>query len=270
MATKNYGLVGLGGNVELSKGGARLKNVAGVIEARNNVDDAYAIVRGDHPTGLNDLVTLQYLKTKGDVIVTGQINGGAPPVAGTPARVFVCTTTGGSYTVKHLYLDDGAAWVDVGPAEGQSMAVTDALTGGAIEFLADHSYLWDSDGSNWNDIGPSTLTESKHLLQRTVDIAYTDTGVVNIGTAVSANGRVLGIWINVTQVFNGTTPTLIVGDAGDTDRFVATTEVDLKTIGLYKLDVSHLYSVLTQVYATVAPDSGTTGAANITLYFAEA
>jgi hypothetical protein len=270
MATKNYGLVGLGGNVELSKGGARIKNVAGVVEARNNADSAYAVVRGDHPIGLNDFVTLQYLKTKGDVVVIGQIHGGAPPAAGSAGRVYVCTTTGGGYTINHLYFDNGVSWEDVGPAEGQTMAVTDALTGGAVEFLADTTYIWNLDATVWVNIGPSTITESKHVLKRSADIAYTDTGVVNIGAAVSGNGRVSGVWINVTQIFNGLAPTLTVGDAGDADRFVATTEVDLKTVGLYKMDASHLFSISTQVYATVVPDSSTTGAANITLYYAEA
>jgi hypothetical protein len=130
--------------------------------------------------------------------------------------------------------------------------------------------MWDAEGGTWVDIGPSTITAAKQVLQRTVDIDYTDTGANNVGAAVSANGRVSGIWINVTQVFNGTTPTLTVGDAGDADRFVTTAEVDLKTVGLYKLDASHLYSVSTQVTATLVPDSSTTGAVNVTLHYAEA
>jgi hypothetical protein len=269
MASKNYGLGGVGSSVELGKGGARVKNSSGVVEARNNADNAYAKIRADHPTGMNDVVTLQYLKTKGDVVVTGQIDGGAPPAAGTPGRVYVCTTTGGGYTVNHLYFDNGASWDDVGPAEGQSMAVTDALSGGAVTFLADHAYLWDTDGTVWVDLGPSAGSASKHLVQRTVDIIHTS-GAVNVGAEVSANGRVLTISINVTQAFNGTAPTLTVGDAGDADRFATVDESNLKEAGLYRLDVSHLYSVLTQVTATVVPDGSSAGAANITLTYAEA
>lgn len=270
MATKNYGLVGVGSSVELGKGGARIKSTGGVVEARNTGDSAYAILRGAHPVDENDLVTLRYLKTKGDVAVTGQINGGAPPAAGTPGRVFICTTTGGTYTVNYLYYDDGSAWVEVVPSNGQSMVVTVDLTGGAVEFLGDNAYLWDLETTSWVNIGPAVSSHSKQLQQRTVDIAYTDSGALNVGAAVSANGRVLSVYINVTQVFNGTVPTLIVGDAGDTDRFVLTTEVDLKTVGVYKLDMAHLYSVSTQVIATIAPDGSTTGAANVTLVYAEA
>jgi len=270
MTTKNYGLNGIGGIVELGKGGPKLYNTSGVVEVKTNAGTLYAKLRADHPTGLNDVVTLQYLKTRGEVQVTGQINGGSPPAAGTAGRVFVCTTTGGTFTVKYLYLDDGAAWVEVIPSGGQSIGVTINLTGGAITFDGDHAYMWDDGGGNWIDIGPSSATGSKHILQRTVDIAYTDTGVINIGAAVSANGRVSGVWINVTQVFNGTAPTVTIGDAGSATRFALAAEIDLKTTGVYKLDASHLYSLSTQVFATLVPDSSTTGAANITLYYAEA
>jgi len=270
MTTKNYGLNGIGGTVELGKGGAKLRNTSGVLEARDNADTVFAKIRADHPTDLNDVVTLQYLKSRGEVQVTGQINGGSPPAAGTPGRVFVCTTTGGVYTINYLYIDDGAAWVEIIPAGGQSMGVTIDLTGGAVTFTGDHAYIWDDGGVVWVDIGPSSATGSKHVLQRTVDIAYTDSGAINVGAAVSANGRVSGIWVNVTQIFNGIAPTLTIGDAGSATRFALTAETDLKTVGVYKLDVSHLYSISTQVTATLVPDSSTTGAANITLYYAEA
>lgn len=275
MSSKHYGVTGVSDNVELGTGGAKVRSVTDgatkAVEARNNLDNAYVKIRADHPVDPNDVVTLQYLRTKGDVIVTGQINGGSPPAAGVVGRVFVCTTTGGSYTVTRLYYDNGASWTHVGPAEGQSMAVTDALSGGAIEFLADHAYLWDLDSTIWVDLGPSAgSSESKHVVQRSVDIAYTDSGAINVGAQISANGRVTSILISVTTVFNGTAPTLTVGDAGDASRLVAAADVNLKVVGIYTLDVSHKYASLTQVTTTVTPDSSTTGAANVTLLYAEA
>jgi hypothetical protein len=270
MATKNYGLTGIAGTVELGKGGPKIKNSSGAVEARNTGDTAYAILRAADPVGLDDVVNFRTLKTQSGSPVIGQIDGGAPPAAGTPGRFYICTTTGGTYTVNYLYLDNGVAWVEQIPTAGQTISVTVDLAGGAVEYLGDHAYMWDVEGGSWVDIGPSTITATKQVLQRTVDIAYTDSGAINVGAAVSANGRVSGIWINVTQVFNGTTPTLTVGDAVGADRYVTTAEVDLKTVGLYKLDASHLYSVSTQVTATLVPDSSTTGAANITLHYAEA
>jgi len=44
-----------------SSDGPLLKNVTGIIEARNAADSAYAIVRGATPVGANDLVTKNYV-----------------------------------------------------------------------------------------------------------------------------------------------------------------------------------------------------------------
>lgn len=269
MTSKNYGLDGIAGNVELGKGGPRIKNSSGAVEARNNVDGAYAVVRGDHPVGLNDLVTLQFLKTQSGVAVIGQINGGAPPAAGVEGRVFVCTTTGGGYTVNHLYLDNGVAWVDVGPSEGQSISITDALSGGSVEFLADSAYLWDADGSAWVFIGPSGTARARIVQGRSADLAFGTASPFNIAGTVPANARVLGVTVSVTQAFNGTAPTLIVGDAGDTDRFMPAAEIDLKTVGTYYAKVSHLYSVETQITGTYVADGSAAGAANILVEYYE-
>lgn len=67
--SKRYGLTGLNGTVELSKGGAKVKNSSGVIEARNSADDAYAIVRGATASGDNDLIT----KAQFDAAIGGQV-----------------------------------------------------------------------------------------------------------------------------------------------------------------------------------------------------
>ena len=269
MTSKNYGLNGIAGTVELGKGGPKVKDASGVIEARNNADGAYVKVRADHPVGLNDVVTLQYLKTKGDVVVTGQINGGAPPAAGTPGRVYVCTTTGGGYTVNELYLDNGATWESVGPDEGLSIAVTDALSGGAVEFMADHAYLWDDDGGAWVDIGPSGMVRTRIIQGRSFDLVFGTGAAFDVGATVPANGRVLRVTVSVTQAFNGSAPTLTIGDAGDADRHMTVAEIDLKTIGTYCANVSHLYSVETQMRGTYVADGSSAGAANILVEYYE-
>lgn len=56
----NWNLNGVGGNVELGKGGPRVKDNSGVLEARNNADDALAIVRGATPTASTDFTTKAY------------------------------------------------------------------------------------------------------------------------------------------------------------------------------------------------------------------
>ena len=60
---KNFGLVGIGDNVQLGKAGPRLKVNSNVVEARNASDSALAIVRGANAVAPSDLVTLAQLKT---------------------------------------------------------------------------------------------------------------------------------------------------------------------------------------------------------------
>jgi len=270
MAHKNYEQTGIGSVVELGKGGAKIKENSGTVEIKNNTDTAFVKLRAAHPVDLNDVVTLQYLKTKGDVVVTGQINGGSPPAAGVAGRVYVCTTTGGGYTIKKLYLDNGVTWEDVGPDEGISIAVTDALTGGALEFTADHAYLWDADASTWVDIGPSSIGISGTVQCRTVNLAFDSSGSINIGAALPANATALRVSINVTQAFNGTAPTVTVGDIGDTDRLMTAVGNNLKDATLFVAENSYLYSLSTQLTVTYVASASGSGAAQIIVHYLNA
>ena len=76
--TKNFGLTGVGSNVQLGKGGPRVKNNAGVVEVKNAADNAFAVFRVGDCVGLDDAVNKRYLETRANVIVTGQIDGNAP------------------------------------------------------------------------------------------------------------------------------------------------------------------------------------------------
>lgn len=250
MATKNYGQTGLAGTVELGKGGSKIKDSSGVVELRNNADSAYAIVRGDHPVGDNDLVTKRYLETRADVQVTGQINGGSPPAV-VPGAVYIVTTAGGTYALKELYYGGAAAWEAITVPEGLTVVITDALTGGTDEYEADTIYVWDEDGSTWVKVGPSADVTGVEKNER-VTIDYTDVGDNNVGSAVPTNGIVNKVLVNVTQAFNGTTPALKIGDVGDDDRLMAVAEVDLTTVGRYVVDCYHLYGSATQVLANLA------------------
>lgn len=61
---KNFGLVGIGDNVQLGKAGPRLKVNTDVVEARNASDSALAIIRGANAVSSSDMVTLAQLETK--------------------------------------------------------------------------------------------------------------------------------------------------------------------------------------------------------------
>jgi hypothetical protein len=271
MTSKNYGQSGVAGTVELGKGGNKIGSAIGIVSILANNGSDLAVTRAADPIGETDLVTLGYLRRQASVQITGQISGGSPPAAGAAGTRYICTTTGGTFTVNRIYYSNGVAWVEVVPFEGMSMVVTDALTGGAVEFLADHVYVWDADGTPaWDDIGPVTSTSmTKVLQQRTVNFSHAS-GALNVGATVPENARALGYRVDITEAFDGTAPTLVIGDAGDTDRLSPIGETDLKTVGLYSGDLSYLYSVGTQITATVTPDSSSTGEGNITVYWAEA
>jgi hypothetical protein len=267
MPSKNYGQNGVGSTVELGKAGPKIKNSSGVIEHRNNADDAYAIARGAHPVGDNDFVTKFYMETKANVYASGQIDGGSPPAAGTPGRIFICTTAGGAYTLKYLYRDDGSDWdEEIVPVEGMIISITDALTGGTDEYLADHLYLWNEDASSWVDIGPGAAA-SEVVKSSPLQFDYTDSGA-NLIKNVPSGSRIIEVMVNVTQVFDGTTPTAEVGDVSDSDRFMITDEIDLETVGLYTAKNLYLYGASTDVNLTLTVSGASQGQATVLLTYA--
>jgi hypothetical protein len=270
---KNYGLSGIGSNVELGKGGPRLKNNTGVLEARNSADNALAIMAAAEPTAASHVATKAYVDRLASVFVKAQmINDVArlPDDSGvfvpSEGDIAIVTTVGATWdTLKRLVKYDGAAWqylFTAGEPEGLRMSVTDAISGGTDTYLGDHVYMWDADGSVWVDVGPALAS---------TNVQYGYTANLAFGTAsplaVRANavGRAVRVKVQVTTPFDGTNPTLQVGDAGDTDRLMATTEVNLKAVGIYVAECYYDYTVATNIIATYAADSSTAGAATVTV-----
>ena len=261
----NYGLRGVSGNVKVGNAGPRVKNNAGVIEARNTADNAFAVVRAADPVGLDDVVTKRYLETRSNVIVTGKIDGNAPPAVVVGA-VYLCTTTGGTYTAGRLYYGENAVWNEVIPAEGLTISVTDALSGGTLTFLADHRYVWDADGSVWVDIGPAPA-EAKLIKIARASLAFGTSSPLNVGSALPVGATVTRIIVSVTQAFNSPTATVSFGVAGQVAELGATNETDLDTTGIYIIDCYKTYVSNEQVLATYAAGGATAGAASIEIQY---
>jgi hypothetical protein len=270
---KNYGLSGIAGNVELGKGGPRFKNNATVIEMRNAADNAFAVVAGAEPTAADHFATKAYVDRLASVAIKGQmINDVArlPDDSGVlvPATgdVIIVTTVGATWdTLKRLLKYNGAAWeylFTAGEPEGLRISITDATSGGTDTYLADHVYMWDADGSVWVDVGPA-------LGATNVQYGYTQALAFGSGASVTvranAVGRAVRVKVAVTTAFDGTNPTLQIGDAGDSDRLMTTGEVNLKVIGLYVSECFYDYTVATNIVAAYAADSSAAGAASITV-----
>lgn len=260
MASHRFDLEGIAEVVELGKEGPKIKkeDSGNAIGIRNQADDAYLPLRAGDASGDNDVITKKYFETHSALSVTGQIDGGSPPAAGTTGRVFIVTTAGGGYGLNELYRDDGTNWVQITVTDGMRITITQDLTGGTIEFWGDHVYLWDEGSSTWLDVG--RVSGRKAVRHQEVSIGWADAGDSNIGDPLPAGSYLTEVKVNVTQVFDGTNPTLIVGDAVDADRHMEATHVNLKKVGIYTVDRMYLYGAETQVLANFAvggtPGSG--------------
>lgn len=173
---KQYRLSGIGTLVELGKNGARIKNSSGVIEARNNADNAYAIMRVADPVGADDVV-------------------------------------------------------------------------------------------NKRTLDASTVSGVTRSLRATLE--YNTSSPLTIGS-VTANGIVSRVIVKVTTVFDGASPTLEIGIASDTDKYMTNNEIDLSEVGTYVVNLYELESTPISAIATYTADSSTTGSASILLDFASA
>lgn len=271
METKKYGLTGIGASVELGKGGARIKNNGGALEARNNADNALAVLRAADPVADTDVVTKKYLETQAHVIVVGEVydvTGTATfaPISPVAGNIYIATDTTGTYTAKNLYRYNGSTWTELVPFAGMRIAITIALVEGADTYTADHVYLWDAEGAAWVDTGAGGAAPTKVVKSVRAELVF-GTTTLNIGAVVPSGARAIQAIVSVGTPFNGTAPTLLLGHAGDTDAVAAAAEIDLKTAGVYIIDCYVKYGSETQIIATYAADSSSAGAADIEVLY---
>jgi hypothetical protein len=130
-----------------------------------------------------------------------------------------------------------------------------------------------------NQADPST---AGHLtLIGTADSAVTDAGTLTttithtsgasivIGN-ISSGKKVTSVTVNVTGAFDGSAPTLTVGDAGDNDRLQEADDNDLAEAYAYESTPNFVYSSATDesilVYFTAS--GSTTGTAVVTVTYA--
>ena len=105
----------------------------------------------------------------------------------------------------------------------------------------------------------STFVEFTQYINTSV--AYTD-GSVNLGDIVG-NTAVIGVSVTVPTGWTGGTPTITIGDSGDPDRFIRTTDVDLSEASQFQSDDMHVYSANTTLTATVSAGGASAGTATV-------
>jgi len=83
-----------------------------------------------------------------------------------------------------------------------------------------------------------------------------------------ANAIIHAVTVFVRTAFNGAAPTMSVGIAGTTSKYMAATQVDLKTIGQYEVSPGLAASGSTEsLIASYAADSSSAGAADIVVEY---
>jgi hypothetical protein len=72
----------------------------------------------------------------------------------------------------------------------------------------------------------------------------------------------------VDEAFDGAAPSLSIGIAGTASKYMATSDVDLKTIGTYQVHPGLVAQGIESLIATLNADSSTAGAARVQVYYA--
>ena len=87
---------------------------------------------------------------------------------------------------------------------------------------------------------------------------------------VSQNKKVQTVTVDVTTAFDGSAPTLTIGDAGDNDRLMTNDYIDLKDVATYEVTPNYTYTNAadTDVLAYFNADSSSTGTAVVTITYA--
>jgi hypothetical protein len=208
----------------LGLGGPNLKNSAGVVEARNTGDSAYAIVRGATPVGSNDLATRQFVVTLSSrTIVSAQFDGNDPLPANTATEHFkAVTTTGANASIGQLIYDDGTGvgtTVVLTAVDSRLIITTMAFTGGTISLKAESLYAWDATSSTWINAGGSQQSGAVRVIR----YAVTNAATQDSASKIPANAVILRARLNVTTPYSGGA-TVSIGQAGSLSLLQATTD----------------------------------------------
>jgi hypothetical protein len=175
-------------------------------------------------------------------------------------------TSTGSSMVYRTYANLTALYAASDVEAGDFVKVADGGDGEYRLYIADQA-------------DPSTAS---HLtLIGTADSAVTDAGTLTttilhssgastvIGN-ISSGKKVTSVTVNVTVAFDGSEPTLTVGDASDTNRLQEADDNDLKEAYAYESTPNHVYSSATDesILVYFDADGSTTGTAVVTVTYA--
>lgn len=214
---------------------------ADLIDVTATYSNAYALTRvNSTPNGMEETTTL----------LTEPAANQFQIARGTSAALFQ-----GNLTVEAASLVNQDLTSDASPT----------FAGITMSTGATDTYIIQGNGSgvmSWTD--PATIISSFNGSLGIYDnYIHTETGSNNLGDPVEQDGILTKFIINVTTAFDGSSPTIEIGDAGDADRFVVTGDVDLETVGVYIVDLFYRYGAQTQVTTTITASGASQGTCDV-------
>lgn len=242
--------------------GVNLNNNAVILEVKNAANTAFAKIKGASISAgdvANNIVSLLDLQGR-IALIQYDFDGASPPAPGDNTNKFgFCHTTGGSYTAGDILYDPGSVALVVMPFEVCRHITTTSAVTGTISFIANGLYAQESLRTFvLKGDGGSTSTGQ----MRSISVAYAHDAIAPVSTtSIPANAKIYNVRNDVTEVFNGTAPTVAVTIEGAGSTTVqAAADNAPKTIGVYDTPQYTDNPDLGVVKVTVVPDSSTTGA----------
>lgn len=146
--------------------------------------------------------------------------------------------------------DDIAHLVQWGTNDGTlTVEATRTLDPGKEMKLTDDGWKPDTNLGPKGDPGGFVVDE--------LEFAYGDATPELIGTAF-AGKTIISVQLLVTQAFDGTSPSLTIGDAGNNSRLMASSDNDPATVGQYETHPVYAYGSDTAVKLYITPGAGAT------------
>ena len=293
MDEKLYGLIAIGSVVELGKGGVKIRNNSGVIEARNAANGAMAVLRvANIGSADNDLVNKGSLSTAlTNALATVLTYKGPFDASNSNYNAITDPKKGDLYKINVGGTIDGVVW-----AVGDSLIVNKTLTGHPATADVDkvdsteapdilRTTNVSADGDFAED--PALLAlrgtiagyvadeiaaipgPTPYMPTRYVALTYASAMSVNIGAVVPDGAKIKSAVVKINTPFNGTAPTLKLGVTGALDAVATEAEIDMAAAGTYDIDCFKKVTGATQAIATRGPevDNSTAGAADIEIKF---
>lgn len=124
------------------------------------------------------------------------------------------------------------------------------------DLLADDFQLKELAAATDDTDAPNYLQLRRRSIQ--LPFAYGDATPASVDPTVPANCMVVEVGLHLDVGFNGASPALIVGDAGDTDRLMVATQNDPAIAGSYTSHPAYRYASETTVTLSITPGIGCT------------